>query len=144
MTSVNGLELPGELVDMLSAGLWKIPENQELLKDVGIEDVSDLEFLSLAAMTQNTDALKRMAAGERGELFGLSSGGEGPLEEGRLDVTKAVMIAATRGQEALCLDYSVGASPRVVVTRYGPGGVTWVEAAKSLGALLDSLGIGPE
>jgi hypothetical protein len=133
---VNGLELPSELVALLSAGRWKIPNNVMAMEDLGIEDVSDLEFLSLPTMTENTNTLRQMVASGQGELFGLVSGRD-ITEAGVLDVTKAVMIAATRGQEALCLDYSAVGGPRVVVTHYGPGHVTWVEVARTFSDLLD-------
>jgi hypothetical protein len=135
---VNGLKLPDQLVTMLASGRWNPPEDREVLAKLGIEDSADLAFLGLAAMEENTNALKQLSD-KQGELFGLVSGCGKSIVEGQLDITKAVMIAATRGQEALCLDYSTAGTPRIVASRYEPEGVKWVEVARSFDDLLEIL-----
>ena len=87
-------------------------------------------------MRHNTEELQ--AAWQRGEgkLFGLT---EARSESGLLDITQAVVIGATFGQEVLALDFSVGADPRVVATQYQSGSVNWIEVAPNFAQLLKQL-----
>jgi hypothetical protein len=144
MTKVNGLELPPELDRAIAAGRWKLPTCSRDVEKLGIKDVSDLALLSVAAMGAETDELKSMLENGEGDFFSLVAGRKAGPKGRQLDVTKAVVIAATRAQEALCLDYSTGPTPRVVATHYEPGGVTWVEVARSVNELLRILSTEPE
>ncbi|WP_421732978.1 hypothetical protein [Cellulomonas sp.] len=137
MTNVRGNVLPTALVELLATGRWGPGTRPAHLlaptAAVGGDLVDVLDLLDLALMHGNTDAL--VAAYERGEgdALGLT---RGAAAHGRLDVDHAVLIAASREQDALALDYSRPGAPRVVATDDGPAGVRWVEVAPTFESLL--------
>ena len=134
---VNGHILPPRLVHMITAGRWGPSCRAADLSTLPIEDKDDLVLLEVPEMIRNTHELRVALARGDGTLFALRE--DGPSVPGFLDVNQAVVIAATYGQEALALDYSVGEQPRVVATHYEPEGVSWVEVASSFDDLLSTL-----
>jgi hypothetical protein len=135
--SVNGHVLPHQLVRLTAAGQWGPSCPAADLSRLPIEDKDDLVFLDVREMIRNTHELRAALARGEGALLALIEGGT-PVP-GYLDVNQAVVIAATYGQEALALDYSVGESPRIVATCYRPDGTRWIEVARSFDDLLDLL-----
>jgi hypothetical protein len=136
-TRVNGHIIPPELVHMTETGRWGPRCRPGDLTGLPIKDGDDLALLDVAEMIRNTDALRAALARGEGRFLGLTHG-KTPAP-GLLDVDAAVMIAATRGQEALVLDYSKGEFPRVVAT----AGRVWVEVAQSFEDLLVILKMKP-
>jgi hypothetical protein len=134
---VNGHYLPSLLIRMMASGQWG-PSNREVdFSSLPIQDKHDLALLDISEMIRNTEELRAQLDGGEGQLFGLINGGE-PLP-GLLDVNHAVVIAATYGQEALALDYSLSEEPRVVATHDEPARVRWVEVARNFEELVSIL-----
>jgi hypothetical protein len=137
MITVNGLALPEKLEALLLAGRWPPARGKADASGLPIDDGDLLMFFDVAAMEANTqDLLDAVARGESW-LFWLIDGG--PAKPGFLDVSQAVMIASTYGQESLVLDYSGGGEPRVLCTDYDAKG--WVEVARSFNELLPLLAL---
>jgi hypothetical protein len=138
---MKDLPLPNLLVEMLNSGRWKAPDDKELIKKIGIEDADDLSFLSLAGMESNTNQLRQLALNGYSDLMGLCSGNVELLPEGYLDVTKAIVIAATYGDEALCLDYSNSIEPKIVVTNNTGSSTRWLLVAENFEKFVEILGL---
>jgi hypothetical protein len=138
---VNGLSLPKLLTEMLTSGAWKAPSDKRVLSVLGISDTDDLKFFTVAEMEENSNDLRRLLTDGYGEVLGLYLGAAHVGPNGFLDVTRAVVIAATRGQEALCLDYSEGGEPRVVVTFDESPGIFWRVVADTFEQLVELLGL---
>jgi hypothetical protein len=128
-THVNGHLLPAELDRLVAAGQWG-PGHGGDFSRLPIDDQDDLALLDVAGMIRNTESLREILERGEGNMFALTAGSE--AVPGRLAVDQAVMIAATRGQEALVLDYAGRDQPRVLATaRAG-----WVEVAATFDELL--------
>jgi hypothetical protein len=138
---VNGLDLPELLTEMLASGAWKAPSDKQVLSVLGISDKDDLKFFTVTEMEENSNDLRRLLTDGYGEVLGLYLGDTQVGPNGFLDVTRAVVIAATRGQEALCLDYREGGEPRVVVTIDETPGIFWRVAADTFEQLVELLGL---
>lgn len=138
-TIVNGHVLPGALVQAIASGRWGTAAQTADLSMLPIADTDDLAFLDVAAMEQNTREL--YTACDRGDaaLFALTQGDA--QVSGWLNVTHAVVIAVTHGQEVLALDYAVGTEPRVVATQDTSEGVRWVEVAPTCAQFLQLLNL---
>lgn len=130
MMTVNGLSLPSDLSALVVTGGWGVGVRPGNLGALPVVDGDDLALLCLPEMVANTNALR--AALERGDgaLFHVTS--EHPPPEGWLNVDRAVMIAATHGQEALVLEYAGHEEPRVLAT----SAEGWIEVAATFTELL--------
>lgn len=138
---VNGLVLPRLLARLLDSGGWTPPADRRVLSALGVQDTDDLRFFTVFEMEENSRSLRRLLADGYGDVLGIFSGDDQRGSDGYLDVSRAVVIAGTRGQEALCLDYAVAGEPRVVVTYDDHPGVSWRAAADSIEQLAERLGL---
>jgi hypothetical protein len=139
MTSVLGHLLPGELSDLLASGRWGPGQAPGDLRALPLDDPGDLALLDLAQMEANTADLAALVDQGAGDVLGLTREHRPPA--GWLAVDRAVVVAATYGQEGLALDYSRPGEPRVVATSAATGDRRWVQVAATFGDLLDLLGI---
>lgn len=139
--SINDLPLPILLVEMLHSGRWKAPNDKDVIRHLGIEDADDLSFIDLVQMKNNTNQLHQLIVDGYGDVMGLCSNNLELLAKGYLDVTKAVIIAATFGDEALCLDYSSSIIPKIVATGYTGSQARWKVVADNLEKFVEILEI---
>jgi hypothetical protein len=130
--TVNGHELPRALAELAQAGQWQ----RLTLNAPPVEIEEPLVPRTGSEMGRNTQVLADALAAGDGALFGLAEAGGG--SPGLLDITQAVVIAATFGEEFLALDYSAGDPPRVVATADQAEGVRWVEVAPRFERLIPS------
>jgi SMI1-KNR4 cell-wall len=137
---VNGLTLPDLLIEILESGRWKAPEDKILLANFGIEDVGDLEFLTLEEMESNTAQSKMLIEKGYGDMMGLTSKNE-MAPDGYLNVSQSVVIAATHGDEALCLDYSNSENPKVVASCVLNNKMRWKTVAESFEKFVELLSL---
>lgn len=135
--TINGHPLPQRLIELIDSGSWGSAKYAANLNVLPIEDKDDLTFLDLRGIAENTRELQAMWERGEGTLFSLSNGQTSSA--GTLDIAQAVVIAATYGQEVLCLDYSMGTVPRVVSTHYQSGKVTWTEISTSFDQFLTQI-----
>lgn len=135
MIRINGYELPDLLVRLLDEGAWGPDCRDASFDKLPIEDKDDLTLFDVSAMVRNTQELYDALARGEGPVLALSHGAA--ALPGVLDVSRAVLIAATRGQEALALDYSQGVPARVVATT----DTSWVEVARDFDELARMIGL---
>jgi hypothetical protein len=126
IVAVNGLELPGALVELVDAGRWRRPGTvDELRRLTGLVDAHDLEFLGIESMELNTRALvATVEVPDDARRFRLASSRHDrrPVTDPSvLDVDLAVLIAATHGDAMLCLDYRAHPDHPTVVVSDWPG-----------------------
>ena len=128
---INGLDLPGALVQLVEGGRWRRPDDvAELRRLTGFADADDLELLGFESMEQNTLGLvEKLDTPGNAQLFGLASSrraGRPVTDPAVLDVDLAVLIAATFGDGMLCLDYRGRRDrPAVLISDWPAGGVRW-------------------
>ena len=142
---VNNLQLPHLLIELVKRGYWKRHRVGTQIPNLPIEDVDDLSFFKFDEMQSNTNELLYWVtlADGTADLFQLVDGDKTTVKEGFLDVSKAVMIAATRGEEFICLDYSKGGDPRIVATSYADKGIKWLEIAHNIEDFAKMIGLPP-
>lgn len=166
---LEGLEVPDLLVQMIDSGLWLALNNKKVAERLGFDATDDVEFFDLSKIKDNTVQLRKLAEGDYAEQMSLVSGRTKDLQEGYLNVEKALVIAATYGDEMLCLDYSDSRSsevpsqarnscqqavdcvslvqeplhcrtePKVVATNYSNCEMKWVIVAENIDILVEIL-----
>jgi len=143
--TVNGLQLPQRLLELIAAGRWRCPSDVGSLRALtGLHDAADFLFMDVPSIRRNTDALIAEIARGDATLFGLTSSRQlaGPDVPGILDVDRAVLIAATYGDGMLCLDYREHPErPEVVVSVWSAGPTRWRALAADIAAFASLLGL---
>ena len=127
---IQGLLLPVALVNLVENGKWMEPKREEVLERAGIEDTDDIEFFNFILMDKNTETLKKNYA-QVGTFMGLSKESHENLPAGFVNVNKLVVIAATMGDEMLCLHYLKPECPVVVATTIIGQNSRWKNVANS-------------
>ena len=150
--SVNGLVLPGQLVELMNTGGWQHPGDQAL-RDLMPWFEDPLLFLtSINWMRRETPSLSQFADDPpSAQLFRVTRGStaESPVDLPWLDVERAVLIAVNRqpGDDvAMALDYrSDPTDPRIVASDFwtNPKQCSWRMVAPTFSHLLDHLGLRP-
>jgi hypothetical protein len=129
--SVNGHALPERLVALLASDRWNA-RHARRLEALPIVDADVLQLLGEPGMTGETEALRDALAGGDGALFRLHAGDD-PPPPGALAIDHAIVIAATRGEDGVALDYAGRTTPRVVASTADG---SWVEVAKDFDAFV--------
>lgn len=117
MTEINALPLPTALVALIAEGRWQRPADTSGLES--LTGFADFNFLDLALMRSETEALIQTLATGDGETYWLDSSRQKQTlitAPNRLDVDNAVVLAET-AYDAICLDYRRDpANPAVVAS----------------------------
>jgi hypothetical protein len=149
---VNGLELPAQLLELLSTGRWEHPGDQ-VLRDLMPWFESPLDFLtSIDWMRRESRSLTQFADDPSlAQLFRETRGSNaiGPVNLPWIDVEQAVLIAVNRlpGDDvAMALDYRTDpANPRVVASDFwtNPRQCSWRVVTPTFSQLVQKLGLRP-
>jgi hypothetical protein len=138
---VNGNPLPERLVGLLATRRWTARHARQL-GILPISSTSDLLFLDVEGMVLEAHGLRAALADGEGDVYAIWEGEAGELPPaGTLSVDRAIVIASTRGEEAVALDYAGRVTPRVVAT--DPAG-PWVEVAPDFDAFLALIDFDPQ
>jgi hypothetical protein len=147
-TTVNGLQLPPLLVELLQRGRWRHPGDEALQRLIPFLR-EPVDFLT------TIEAMRRESAGRIADepsiagVYHMARGSRRaePICLPWLDVELAVFVAVDRVPEddlAIALDCRTGAAdPRVVANdwHHGPGGCIWREVAASFSVFVRLLGV---
>ena len=137
MGHVNGHSLPRALAVLVETGWWSATNDRLRLNVPPVERDTRLIALDVPGMIAETQALMDVRAQGAGAAFGLVADGE--RLEGLLDISQAIVIAVNHEEQALALDYSLDAAPRVLATADRAEGVRWIEVAPRVEEFLEAV-----
>ncbi|WP_084432393.1 hypothetical protein [Kibdelosporangium aridum] len=108
--------LPSLLVELVNAGRWRTPDDEDLLHAVFTDEPQSAWFYGLADMTRQNEFFHRMTPEDAFNNTGIG-----------IDPNHAVLIGDLGADMPIALDYRTSAtSPRVLYLAE-PG---WIEVAK--------------
>ncbi|WP_125728594.1 hypothetical protein [Kibdelosporangium aridum] len=119
--------LPSLLVELIDAGRWRAPDDEDLLRAVFTDEPDGPRFYSLADMIRQNEFFHQMSPDDA-----LNAAGIG------IDPNHAVLIGHLGADMPIALDYRASAtSPRVLYLAE-PG---WIEVAEDFETLVAKLKI---
>src|SRR5688572_29804475 len=116
--TINGLELPDLLMDLMERNQWKRPKNIDALRTLtGMHRPEKLDFLKLRKMGAESEALFNLYRESHGDLYGLVYD---DTAADKLDVHRMIVLAVNDDEEGIALDYR--GAPSVIVGAWAGSG----------------------
>ena len=126
--SIGGLPLPLELIEVMEAGRWVVPDEQ-VLREVFDDDPDDPRFYDLPSMLRQNELFRALPPEVHLDLVGPDSD---------VDPARCVLIGDLGADMSIALEYrSDHGDPRVIYQ----GLDDWREVAPSFGVLAERLGL---
>ena len=134
MIVINKHKLPETLEKLILNKQWEASLYFENLKKIpSLQDIVYLQFLSVDSMKKNTLRLKDDYLEGDGELFGLVAINDfiEKQEKGYLPFESIVIIAASPGDDSICLFYDSKGDIKVYASDWSTNKCRWVMIANS-------------
>lgn len=146
MIKINSHPLPKLLESAIDTGHWKIPEDTTRLRNVtGIDNIGILNFLNPKEMEIETAAISNLCLDDPENVmnvYSMVNDKDANVDrDWKIAVEEIVVIAASFGDDVICLNYkNADDCPEVYVTDWSGAKCQWKKISNSFEEFYASIG----